>query len=86
MVSFHRKEVAPIMVGTLILIAVEFCVGFAWNYGIIAITTRFLSKFQINLFSHLVYQDLEFHEKIRTGEKMVKLSGDSTLYFVCFYY
>ena len=51
--------------------------AFAWHYGIVAITTQFLSTFQVNLFSHLVYQDLEFHEKIRTGEKMVKLSGDS---------
>eukprot|EP00026_Physarum_polycephalum_P002810 Phypoly_transcript_02818.p1 GENE.Phypoly_transcript_02818~~Phypoly_transcript_02818.p1 ORF type:complete len:828 (+),score=169.64 Phypoly_transcript_02818:157-2640(+) len=77
LVRFHQKELRPYLYATFGIIALEFFVSFAWNYGIVAITTKFLTDFQINLFSHLVYQDVEFHEKIRTGEKMVKLSGDN---------
>lgn len=76
---FQGNELQPYLLGTLFLILVEMGISFAWEYGIVAITTQIVAKFQENLFAHMVYQDLEFHEKIRTGEKMVKLSGDNIL-------
>lgn len=53
-VHFRRKQLQPYFFLTLGFIVFEFLMCFAWEWGIVAATTKIVAKFQVNLLVMLV--------------------------------
>ncbi|KAJ3296847.1 ATP-binding cassette sub- B member 10, mitochondrial [Borealophlyctis nickersoniae] len=83
-VDSHGAEQVPYSLSTIFLgLAAVFAVGAAANAGRVILMKlageRIVLRLRTRLFSNILHQDIAFHDRIRTGELVSRLSTDTVV-------